>query len=412
MAWRNLWRNRRRTLITLSSIAFGVGLSILMTSMQDRNYADFIDIAARMGMGHVSIQHREFLDSPTLTRTVWDTGKLCALAQDNRLVRRAVPRITGQTMLSTAGESSGAAFIALDPRLEDATTFSLTEAIAEGESFKTGSGHSIVLGAGLAKKLRARLGSRIVYTMSNKDGEIVSGLGRLSGVLHTGSPAADNALSLLPLETVRDLLGYAEDEATQIAIFTDDQRRSERLAEELVVDLQSSTRSDMDILPWFDSQPDLANAIAMDVAGAKFMQIFLGVLVAAGIFNTLLMSVMERMREFGILMAIGFSPGMLFWMVMLESAWLGLLGLVSAALVTIGPYLYLEKVGINLSGMIGADAEFTMGGFGLPTTISVGIFPESLAIIASIALLATLLSGIYPAWKAGSAKPVETIRLV
>jgi ABC-type lipoprotein release transport system permease subunit len=165
-------------------------------------------------------------------------------------------------------------------------------------------------------------------------------------------------------------------------------------------------------LPWHETQPELASFIAVKVGGARFMEILIAVLVAAGIFNTLFVSVMERLREFGILMAIGFSPGKLFRLVMLESLWMAVVGLVAAVIVTAWPYYYLSTHGIDWSAMIGEAETAEIAGVGLSTTISVGIYPESALVIAVLAIIAICLSGIYPAWKAGHVKPVEVIKLV
>ena len=150
----------------------------------------------------------------------------------------------------------------------------------------------------------------------------------------------------------------------------------------------------------------------MKVGSARFIEILIAVLVAAGIFNTLFISVMERLREFGIMNAIGFSSGKIFALVMLESFWLAAVGLVAAVVVTSGPYLYLASTGINLSAFIGDAENVEVAGIALPDTMRVGIFPENAAIIAVAAVLAIVLSGLYPAWKAGHVEPVETIRLV
>jgi ABC-type lipoprotein release transport system permease subunit len=135
------------------------------------------------------------------------------------------------------------------------------------------------------------------------------------------------------------------------------------------------------------------------------------VLVAAGIFNTLFVSVMERMREFGILTAIGWSPGRLFGLLMLESAWLGLLGLAGAALVTALPYWYLSTAGLDLSSLLAGNA-MDVAGIAMPSTFRVGIYPNHLAFIALAAFVATLVAGLYPAWRAGRVDPIETIKLV
>ncbi len=407
MAWRNLWRNRRRTYITLSAIVFGVFMAILMMAMQDRNWDDMIRLAARLGAGHVTIQHPEYLDSPTLTRTVQGTDRLKRLAAEDERVVRVVERITGFNLLSTARENIGAGFIAVAPEQEDEETLSFIEAIVEGEFFSSSTDGGIILGEKLASNLDVELGSKVVYTLTDKEGEIVSALARVSGIVRTGSPSVDAGISLLPIDTVREVVGFAPDEAIQIAAFVDDQRVSDAV----VADLDARVSEDAAVLAWHELQPDLAVFIAMKVGGSVVMTLILAALVAAGIFNTLFVSVMERLREFGIMLAVGFSPGQLFGLIMLESAWLAVIGLTAAAAVTIGPYLYLASTGIDISAMIPAD-QVEIAGVGMSTTLRVGIYGKNVALIGLSALAAILLSGVYPAWRAGRADPVETIRLV
>ncbi len=407
MAWRNLWRNRRRTMLTLASIAFGVSLAVLFTAMQDRNWADMIDVAARLGSGHVTLQHPEYLESPTLSRTVQRTDVLTALALKDPDVTRAVPRILGQVMLATARESRGAGFIAYNPAVEDSLTFTVLDALVEGEPFSTPDDGGILLGARLAANLGVGMRDKIVYTMTDRTGEIVSGLARVSGIVRTGAPSVDQGVSLLPIDAARAVLGYARSEATLVAVFIDDERRAEQVADRLGAAIGSEVAAQ----PWYEVQRELAAFITLKVGGARFMELLIAVLVAAGIFNTLFVSVMERMREFGILLAIGWSPERLFRLLMLESAWLGALGLVAAALLTVGPYYYLSTTGIDVSGLIGASAA-EVSGVAMPTTFRVGIYPEHLVVIVVAAFLATLLSGLYPAWKASRVDPVETITVV
>ena len=407
MAWRNLWRNRRRTYITLSAIVFGVFLSIVMMAMQDRNWADMIRLAARLGAGHVTIQHPEYLDSPTLTRTVQGTDRLKRLAADDARVIRVVERITGFNMLSTARENIGAGFIAVSPEQEDDETLSLLEAIVEGEFFGSSTDGGIILGEKLASNLDVELGSKLVYTLTDKEGQIVSALARVSGIVRTGSPTVDAGICLLPIDTVREVVGFAPDEAIQIAAFVDDQRASDAV----VADLGRAAPENVAVLPWHELQPDLAVFIAMKVGGSVVMMLILAALVAAGIFNTLFVSVMERLREFGIMLAVGFSPAQLFGLVMLESAWLAVIGLAAAAAVTIGPYLYLASTGIDMSALL-PEGQTEIAGVGMSSTLQFGIHGESVTLIGVAALAAILLSGVYPAWRAGRADPVETIRLV
>jgi ABC-type lipoprotein release transport system permease subunit len=407
MAWRNLWRHRRRTLLTLSSIAFGVMLAVLFTGIGDSNWSEMIQLAARLGGGHVTLQHPEYLEMPTLSRTVRDVEKLRAVALRDPDVERVVARITGNLMLATAGQNYGAAFIAFDPGDEDETTLSLIEALTEGELFPSAREGGIILGKRLAENLDAGLGRKVVYTLTDKNGEIVQEAARVSGIVRTGAPSVDAGLCLLPIDRLREALGYDPGEAVQVGVFLGDHRRADAVAGRLGEALGTQVRA----LPWHQIQPELSGFITMKVAGARFMEAIIMVLVAAGIFNTLFVSVMERVREFGIMLAIGFSPARLFSLVMCESLWLGLLGLLFAGAITAGPYYYMATVGIDLSAMMG-EGSGEVAGVAVSPIMHANIFLENLVMIASAALLATLLSGLYPAWHAGRVVPVESIRLV
>jgi ABC-type lipoprotein release transport system permease subunit len=165
-------------------------------------------------------------------------------------------------------------------------------------------------------------------------------------------------------------------------------------------------------LPWHVLQPELAGFIAMKVGGAWIMEAIIMLLVAAGIFNTIFVGVMERMREFGILRAIGWSPGQLGRLVITESALLAAGGIALGLLVTAGPYWYLHRVGFDLMGALTDGQGAEVAGIAMTTRMYVDIYPENALMIGGAALCATLLSGIYPAWKAGHVDPAETIRLV
>ena len=406
MAWRNLGRNRRRTVLTLASIAFGVFLAIFSMASQDRNWQDMIDLGARMGGGHVTLQHPEYLDTPSLSRTVTGTDALIEAASGDPEVDRAVERLSGQLMVSTARESYGASFIAFDPEVEDLNTISYLEAVSEGEMFAADDPTGMVLGAQLAQNLGAELGDRVVYTATDRSGEIVAGLGRVRGILRTGAPSIDVGMVLLPIEAARGVLGFASDEATQVAIFVTDHRRSEALAARL----QEQVGDEVAAVPWFEGRPDLYAFIAMKVGGGVIMIGIIALMVAAGIFNTVFISVMERLREFGIMMAVGFSPAKLFRLVVYESVWLGVIGLVLAGMLTIGPYLYLSRFGIDMGAMLG-NSPTEISGVAMATQLKFGIYPENAVRIVALAFVAVVLAGIYPAWRAGRVRPVESIRI-
>jgi ABC-type lipoprotein release transport system permease subunit len=408
LAWRNLWRQKRRTILTLASIAFGGFLAVLMTAMQERSFADFIDTAARLGSGHVTMQHVEYQDTPTLTRTVTGTDEKRALAVGDQDVALAVDRTSGQTMLSTASDNFGAIFVAYDPEAESSESFALAEGLEEGEMFATSADRGIVLGKTLARNLDAEIGDKVVYTLTDRNGEIVSGMGRLRGIVVTGAPSLDAGLCLLPLDTVRATLGYDPTESTRVAVFLDDSRRSGKVRDRLVKGLGAGTA----VLTWEQVQPELRSFVAMKIGGGRVMIGIIWILVIAGIFNTLFMTVMERVREFGIMMAIGYTPGQLFRMVVWESLWLGTVGLALSVLITAYPYWYLHGIGIDLSAAYADAGTVEVAGVGFDMVLRIGMYTETGIVIAVLILLATLAAGIYPAWKAGRVEPVDSIKLV
>ncbi|MCB9674742.1 MAG: ABC transporter permease [Alphaproteobacteria bacterium] len=408
LAWRNLWRQKRRTVLTLVSIAFGGFLAVLMTAMQDRSFADFIDNAARFGAGHVTIQHPEYRDRPTLNRTVEGTDALRGIAEEDGRVVKVVDRTSGQAMVSTAKDSFGAFFIAYDPELETDETMEFTQGLVAGRLFEKADDDGIILGHILAKNLGAELGDKVVYTLTDRKGEIVSGMERLSGTVNTGAISTDAALVLLPIGNIRNVVGYDDHESTQVAVFLKDGRRAPSVRDAIDAKVDD-TRV---VLTWDELQPEIKAFVAMKIGGGRMFEIVIGVLVAAGIFNTIFMSVLERTREFGIMLAIGYSPRQIFSMVMFESGFLAIMGLVGAVLVTAYPYWYMHGTGIDMTELYAEQGGVDIGGVGLDPILRIGIYPENAAVIALAIVIATLLAGVYPAWRAGRVDPVESINLM
>jgi ABC-type lipoprotein release transport system permease subunit len=405
MAWRNLWRNVRRTLITLSSIALGTMLAIVLTGIQDSSYGRMIDLAARTGGGHVTLEHPAYLDAPSLDLTIAGASKLreTALAQPH--VVDAVPRIVGETMLATARRNYGAYFIGIDPELESPRTLAILDDIVEGEPLTGPDDKGILVGATLAKNLRVKLHDKVVYTLTNERGEIVSGLARVSGIVRTGSPTVDASMCVLSIGVLREVLGYDPDEAIEVAVFADKERNTSAVEAALA----AAVGPDVATPSWRQTQPDLAAFIAVDGGSGVVFEIIVLVLVAAGILNALFVSVMERRREFGILMAIGVHPRQISTLVVWESLWLALIGMVAGALVTIWPYWYLHTHGADYTEALEGTE---ISGVVMDPVLYTDIQPYKLWLIVGAVVVTTLLAGLYPAWRASRVVPVDAIKLV
>lgn len=404
-AWLNLWRRKRRTLITAFSIGFGVLLAVTFTGTGDYAYTNMINAGAAMGMGHVTVQPQGYSKTPTLDR--WLTGAGEAREQILSLpgVEGALVRITGQAMFASAHKSIGGMFLAFDPNVENGEQNLFLRSISEGKAPEPGDRRGALIGERLAKKLGLKLGRKLVYTTTDKNGEIVSEIARVRGLFHTGVDEIDGAMALLTLDGVRTTLGYGPSDATLVAVLLDDQRHAEETQRAIQKLVGTPER---EVLSWKESQPDLAGIIAMDRGGNYISQLLVGLLIAAGIFNTLLMSVLERTREFGIMLAIGMAPRTLFRLVVAESFWLALLGLLLGLLITAPWYYYLHQIGIDFSDALGGD--YSAGGVLVDPIFRIRLYLESAVAILVGVFGLTLAAGIYPAWKAARVPPVESLK--
>ncbi len=408
MAWRNVWRRRRRTLITASSIGFGVLLAATFTGMAVYMYGNMIDASAATGFGHVTIEPQGYNRTPTLDKRLADSARLREQVLAEAGVSDVLVRITGQAMFASAVKSVGGMFLAIDPRRESAAYNLLIRSLVEGRLFPGADGNGVVVGRKLAQKLNLRLGKKLVYTTTDAHGEIVSEIARVSGIFATGVSEIDTGLVLLPIDRVRKVLAYGADEATLLAVMLRQQRQAGQLRERLERQVGGPER---EVLSWRQTQADLAGMITLDSSSNYISQFLVALLIAAGVLNTLLMSVLERSREFGVMMAIGMSARQLFHLVLVESVWLALIGLAIGVLVTAPWYWYLDTYGIDFSGLIGGE-DYTISGVLIDPIIRIRLHVASITAILSTVFGLALLSGLYPAWRAGRIPPIESLRTI
>lgn len=405
MAWRNLWRSKRRTLITLGSVAFGVWLAVTFIGIGENSYSGMLETGARMGAGHVTIQPKGYQDAPGLDRSIPDGERIRAAIAAEPDVERAVARIAAQSMFATARRSVGGALFGVDPRYESGADNVFLDAIVEGTAFETPDAKQILIGRGMANKLGVGLKKRVVYTLVDEHGELVSDVARVVGIFDTGVIEVDSGVALLPIDTVRKLLGYGEGEATMVSVFLEDHREADAARAKLATSYEAGDR---EVLTWKSTQPELAGVIAMDRTMNYIFQILIGLLIAAGVFNTLLMSVLERRREFGVMMAIGTRPRELFELVVAESVLVGLGGLVAGGLLTIPWYWFMNTHGIDMSAIQGSQTS--VNGVLVDPIMRLLLYPSSMVAILCGVLVLTVLAGLYPAWQAGRVPPVESLK--
>jgi len=405
IAWRNLWRRKRRTLITGISIGFGVMLAVTFTGTGDYGYTNMINTSAIMGLGHVTIEPHGYNQTPSLHKRLRKTGQIRERVLAMPGVSDAIVRIMGQAMFASASKTIGGVFMGIDPAQESPEQNLLIRSLVQGELFSGKDSRGVVVGSKLAEKLNLGIGKKLVYTTTDVSGEIVSEIARVTGIFKTGVNEVDGGMVLLSINSVRATLHYDAQDATLLAVIINDQRNAERMRDKI-----SLTEGDpqIEVLSWQQTQADLAGVITLDRSGNYISQFLIGLLIAAGILNTLLMSVLERTREFGVMMAVGMSPRTLFLLVVVESLWLAIIGIVIGIIITVPWYAYLYYVGLDFSGAIGED--YSAGGILVDPLIRIRLYKESIIAILTGVFSLTLLAGLYPAWRAGRIPPVESLK--
>jgi ABC-type lipoprotein release transport system permease subunit len=402
-----MWRRKRRTYITAFSIGFGVLLSVTFTGVADNSYTKMINTSAVMGLGHVTVEPKGYNETPSLDKRLFNTNRVRDRLLRMPGVKDALVRIMGQAMLASADKSIGGVFIGIDPDMETGEQNLFIRSIVEGQLFTGTDGLGAVVGNKVAEKLNIGINKKLIYTTTDVNGEIVSEIARVTGIFETGVSEVDGSMILLPIDRVRATLSYGPEDATLISVVIEDQRRAIKMRDMINSQVGDPAR---EVLSWKETQSDLASIITLDKAGNRIIQILIGLLIAAGILNTLLMSVMERTREFGVMMAVGMSPFTLFRLVIMESFWFGILGLLLGVIITAPWYAFMHHHGIDFSGWIGSD--YSASGVLIDPLVKIMLFKESAAAIMTGVFTLTILSGIYPAWRAGRVPPVESLKAI
>jgi ABC-type lipoprotein release transport system permease subunit len=409
LAWRNLWRHRRRTLITLSSIAIGFGLAVLFIGIGDGSHNSMIRNAINLGEGHLSVQPRGYLEAPANHKYLADGNTLAEKLAALDIAGSIEPRISLQVLASTASNSVGAALEGMSAANDPRVTL-LRPQLVDGNWFEQGDMRGIVIGEGMARKLKVRVGSKVVLMAGKQGGDSQAQLARVSGIYNSGIDELDDFLILSALDLARQFLeGEGADPArgplTRFAIFLDDpdtMARSKAALKQAVEDAQ------VVVLDWQEAMPQLVQFIIIDDAGNYVFLIIILVMVVFGIVNTVLMSVLERTREFGLLRALGLSRHHLLLLVFCESLLLSLLAVATGWLVGGGTHLWFSSHGIDFSALM-SEGTATMGTF-MDPIVYTELSWERVGQLTAIVFGATLASGIYPAVKAVRVTPVEALR--
>ena len=403
LAWKNIWRNRRRTIITLTAIAFSIMLVQALHNLSFGVYAGMVDSGVRAGSGHIAVYRNNYLESRDETLYFKEGSLVDDISQING-VEQVLPRLYIPALAQSSRESRGVMLIGVDPDRERQVNPFLKTLPADGMIRSTDSRDAVV-GARLLNELQIRPGQKFVVTAQNEDGTLHSELLRVRGVVNSGMKDIDSSLILVGLGRAAQLTGNSGS-VHELAVILADAGLEATVHRQIAAQLAQG--QDILAVSWEEAMPNLANAIKLDYASQKFIFMIILLIVAIGVINTLLMSVMERMREFGVILAMGSRPMTLRCMIMLEAV---ILGLLSATIGTVLGSLatwYLVAVGIDLADLVPETLEF--GGVVFDPVMRASWDPAWMLRIAVYVVCLTLLAAAYPAIKAGRTTPVEGMR--
>jgi putative ABC transport system permease protein len=398
LTWRNLWRNKRRTIITIASISFAVLLAIVMKSLQDGVFDNLVKNVVGFYSGYIQVHKNGYWNEQILENsfTLNDsiTGKL-----KQPHVKAVVPRLESFALASSGNTTKGCMVVGTDPVKENALTL-LQSKLVSG-SYINGSDEAVLIAEGLAKRLNISTGDTIVLLGQGYQGNIAAGKYPVKGIVKFAQPQLDGELVYLPLALAQQFLS-AENMATSLVLALDDPNNQQIVEQQL----QQTISKDYEVMTWQQMMPEIENHIKADAAGLYVFTGIFYIIIAFGIFGTILMMTAERKYEFGMLVAIGMKKIRLALMLLSETLLISICGTAVGILASVPVVLYLEKNPIQLSGeMASAYEQFGFEAI-FPAIFSVDILVSQSAVVFMIAILI----GLYPLWFVKKLNPVIAMK--
>lgn len=402
LAWRNIWRNRRRSWVILAAIVVGLMGMVFMIAIMDGMSIDMVNTSIENGVGHIQIHEKGFMDNLSITLHIKNPEKLVSKIEDTPHLNSYTERIKVRGLVSSPENSSGVLIWGID-HIKEPGVSSIKTHLKEGD-FLSGEKGEIYIGRSLAKKLKVGVDDKIVIMGQGLAPEFGSGAFRVKGIFESTSSEFDKYNLYINLKDAQTLLTM-DGMVSEIAIMADELDNVEMLSATLNKELEGRG---LEVVTWKEVIPIIVQMAEMFSAFNFIVFIIVIIAMAFGIVNTILMSVLERTREIGILMAIGTKPRRVFAMVMWEGFLLGTVGLVIGWGVTLSLYAIISKTGIDIS--IWAESLKYMGGMG--STIY-PVIDSSNAVWSSLSVFfAAVISALYPALKIMRLNPVKAIRSI
>ena len=402
LAWRNLWRRPRRTWLSISGLAFAAAFLIFMPSLQNGAYRAMINNTLHLYDGYAQIDRPGYRAEPEIRDTLKDVSGLLGAVRAVDGAETASARAAAYVLLSASGRSFGAQVIGVEPTTE-ALVSTVSKDVRTGRFLADDDDAEILLGATLARNLRVDVGDRVTLLGTDKDGSLAADAFTVVGTFETGIADMDRLTAEIPLKRFQATFSMPNEAHTIVVT-------SPNLGSFAPILARLRTVADsrgLELLDWWALQPGMWQAILLDLSTAVLIYVAMVIVITFTLLNSLLMSVLERTSEFGMLMALGMRPGQIGWMVWVETVLLLALGLAVGMALGVAVTSYFGG-----SGIVFGQAQEIFGQFGL----SGAMYPKlsALTILAGPAVIGigTLLAGFFPFWRVYRLQPVPAMRTV
>ena len=406
MAWRNVWRNPRRSILTISAIAFASMLLVFMLSWQFGSYDTMINSAVKIHTGHLQVQANGYKDKSDIRLVVPDPAAVGAVLAKTPKVSAYTFRTRAFSLISSKKRTYGAIVIGINP-VREAKVSTLESLIRKGAYLSKGDTDQALVGELLARNLGVDLDDELVLLGQGRDGSIAATVVKIKGIYSAGQDEFDRSSIHIRLKNFQDV--YAMHGAVHEAVVLAESLQDiPEIKKAVTTGLKNIGEPDnLVALDWTELMPGLIQSIQMDMVSGFIFYIILIVVVSFSILNTFLMAILERTREFGVFMAVGVTPGRLTKLLLMESLTMTLVGVVMGIIAGCLVTWYFQVHGIVISG-----ASELMRQYGLPERMFPRLSVLSILIGPVVVFAVTILTALYPALKVRRLSPVEAMKFV
>ena len=402
MAWRNLWRQPRRTVLSSLTIAFTSAFLIFMPSMQNGSYDAMIENTLRLYDGYAEIQRPGYHDDPEIRTSITDSQAVVTELEALPGLQAVTTRAISYALLASEQRSFGAQIVGVEPASEPAVS-TVASNIHEGRFLQGEASAEVVLGETLARNLRLSVGDRVTLLGMGRDGSLAADSLTVVGVFATGINAMDRLVAEIPLGRFQETFSMPDQVHTIVLSGASLPRFQPSLpAIRAIAEKHQLTMQD-----WKQLKPGLWQGILLDISTASLIYVAMIIVVTFSLLNSLLMSVLERTREFGMLIALGMRPGAIGRMVWLETVMLLLLGLSVGIALGYGLSQYYAEVGIYFG-----ESQELFSQFGLPGAMYPKVNAFTLLAGPGAIAVCVILAGAYPILRIRRLEPVAAMGAV